>query len=208
MECHRPGGKGVKEFVAKLSYSCKAVLDRSDKISFYCHVQFSFLQLLRNKENIIAISLMELCDVLQKRDDPSLPSERSVLLEFLTTLNDKGLILFLKNEDDAQSWIVIDRATLLTEVNGVLSAPKEIKHAHQDIASNTGIVPKSILEKLFSEHNTDMLIGFIRSIQFCHVLESNTLQMFKVRLLHQCLQSEKLVMTVTSRWLASNKLWE
>ena len=182
IECHRPEGKGVKEFVATLSYSCKAVLDRSDKISFYCHVQFSFLQLLRNDENIIAISLMELCAELQKRDDPSLPSQKSVLLEFLTTLSDKGLILFLKNEDDTQSWIVIDRAALLTEVNGVLFAPKEITHAHQNIASNTGIVPKSILQKLFPKHNTDMLIGFLKSLQFCHVLDPNTLQMFKTNM--------------------------
>ena len=178
MECHRPGGKGVNKFVATLSYSCNAVLDRSDKISFYCHVQFSFLQLLQNKENIVAISLMELCDVLQKRDDPSLPSERSVLLEFLTTLSDKGLILFLKSEDDAQSWIVIDRATLIHEVNGVLFAP----NAHQNIASNTGIVPKSILQKLFEKHNTDMLIGFLKSLQFCHVLEATTLTRFKTNI--------------------------
>ena len=149
MECHRPGGKGVKNFVAMLSYSCKAVLERSDKISFYCHVQFSFLQLLRSKENIVTISLKKLCIKLRECDDPSLPSERSVLLEFLTTLCDKGLILFLKNEDDAQSWIVIDRAALLTEVNGILFAPKAIKHAHEDIASNTGIVPTSVLERLF-----------------------------------------------------------
>ena len=183
MECHRLGGKGVKEFVAKLSYSCKAVLDRSDKISFYCHVQFSFLQLLRNEENFIAISMMELCAVLQKRDDPSLPYDRSVLLEFLTTLSDKGLILFLKSEDDAQSWVVIDRAALLTEVNGVLFAPKEIKRVHQNISSNTGIVPKSILQKLFPKHDTDMLVGFLRSLQFCHVLELNTLQKFKTNIL-------------------------
>ena len=182
MECHRPGGKGVTEFVAIFSYSCKAVLDRSDKISFYCHVQFSFLQLLRSKENIVAISVTQLCAKLQKRDDPSLPSEKSVLVEFLSTLSDKGLILFLKNEDDAQSWIVIDRATLLTEVNGVLFAPKEIKCAHRNIASNTGIVPKSILQEKFPKHNTDMLIGFLRSLQFCHVLESNTLQMFETNI--------------------------
>ena len=182
MECHRPGGKGVKEFVAMLSYSCKAILDRSDKISFYCHVQFSFLQLLRTKDNIIAISLKKLCIKLRERDDPSLPSERSVLLQFLTTLSDKGLILFLKNEDDAQSWVVIDRAALLNEVNGVLFAPKEIDHVHQDIASNTGIVPTSVLEKIFSNHDIHMLIGFLRSLQFCHVLESNTLQMFKTNI--------------------------
>ena len=182
MECHRLGGKGVEKFVSMLSYSCTAVLDRSDKISFYCHVQYSFLQLLRSKENIIAISLMKLCTILRERDDPSLPSERSILLQFLTTLSDKGLILFIKNEDDAQSWVVIDRAALLTEVNGVLFAPKEIKHVHQDIASNTGIVSTSVLEKLFPKHDIHMLIGFLRSLQFCHVLESNTLQMFKTNI--------------------------
>ena len=182
MECHRPGGKGVKKFVSMLSYSCTAVLDRSDKISFYCHVQYSFLQLLRSKENIIAISLMKLCIILRERDDPSLPSERSILLQFLTTLSDKGLILFIKNEDDAQSWVVIDRAALLTEVNGVLFAPKEMKDVHQDIASNTGIVPTSVLEKLFPKRDIHMLIGFLRSLQFCHVLESNTLQMFKTNI--------------------------
>ena len=182
MECHRPGGKGVKEFVNILSYSCKAVLDRSDKISFYCHVQFSFLQLLRSKENIIAISLKKLCIILRECDDPSLPSERLVLLQFLSTLNDKGLILFIKNEDDAQSWIVIDRAALLNEVNGVLFAPKEIEHVHQNIASNTGIVPTSVLERLFPQHDINMLIGFFKSLQFCHVLESNILQMFKTNI--------------------------
>ena len=109
---------------------------------------------------------MELCAVLQKHDDPSLPSEKSVLLECLKTLSDKGLLLFLKNEDDAQSWIVIGRDALLTEVNGVLFAPKEIKRVHQDIASNTGIVPKSILQKLFPKHNTDMLIGSLRSWKY------------------------------------------
>ena len=182
MECHRPGGKGVKEFVAMLSSSCKAVLDRSDKISFYCHVQFSFLQLLQSKENIVAISLKMLCIKLRELDDPSLPSERSVLLQFLTTLSDKGLILFLKNEDDAQSWVVIDRATLLTEVNGVLFASKEIEHAHKEIASNTGIVPMSVLKREFPKHDIHMLIGFLRSLQFCHVLKLNTLEEFKTNI--------------------------
>ena len=45
--------------------------------------------------------------------------------------------------------------------------------------SNTGIVPKYILQKLFPKHNTDMLIGFLKSLEFCHVLDPNTFQMFK-----------------------------
>ena len=169
MECHRPGGKGVKEFIITLSKSCKAVLNRSDKISFYCHVQYSFLQLLQR----VAISLEELSALLRERNDPSLPSEMSVLLEFLTTLSDKGLILFLRNEN-GQSWIVINRAALLSEINGVLFAPAAIKRVYRDMASNTGIVPLSALKEAFPHHNTDMLVGFLQSHQFCHMIESST----------------------------------
>ena len=170
MECHRLGGKGVQDFIVTLSKSCKAVLDRSDKISFYCHVQYSFLQLLQR----VAISLEELCALLKERNDPSLPSEMSVLLEFLTTLSDKGLILFLRNEN-GQSWIVINRAALLSEINGVLFAPAAIKRVYRDIASNTGIVPLSALKEAFPHHNTDMLVGFLRSLQFCHMIKSSIL---------------------------------
>ena len=170
MECHRPGGKGVKEFIVTLSNSCRAVLDRSDKISFYCHVQYSFLQLLQR----VAISLEELCALLKKHNDPSLPSKMSVLLEFLTTLSDKGLILFLRN-NVGQSWIVINKAALLSEINGVLFAPAAIERVYRDMASNTGIVPLLALKETFPNHNTDMLVGFLRSLQFCHMIESSTL---------------------------------
>ena len=170
MECHRPGGKGVKEFIITLSKSCKAILDRSDKISFYCHVQYSFLQFLHR----VAISLEELCALLKERNDPSLPSEMSVLLEFLTTLSDKGLILFLRN-NVGQSWIVINKAALLSEINGVLFAPAAIERVYRDMASNTGIVPLSALKEAFPHHNTDMLVGFLKSLQFCHMIESSTL---------------------------------
>ena len=180
MECHRPGGKGVEEFIGTLSKSCKAVLDRSDKISFYCHVQYSFLQLLQR----VAISLEELCALLRERNDPSLPSEMSVLLEFLTTLSDKGLILFLKKKEnkEGQSWIVINRAALLSEINGVLFAPAAITRVYRDIASNTGIVPLSALKEAFPYHNTDMLVGFLRSLQFCYVFESSTLNDVKTNI--------------------------
>ena len=106
IDCHYPGGK---EFIVTLSKNCKDVIDRCDKIIFYCHVQYSFLQLLQR----VAISVEELCALLKERDDPSLPSDMSVLLEFLTTLNDKGLILFLRN-DIGECCMIIDRAALLS----------------------------------------------------------------------------------------------
>ena len=171
MECHRLGGRGVNEFIPMLSESCKAVLDRSDKISYYCHVQFAFLQHLQR----VAISFAELCSLLKERNDPSLPSEMSVLLEFLMTLSDKGLILLLRNEAKDPSWIIIDRPTLLSEINGVLFAPEAIERVYRDIASNTGIVPLTALKEVFPHHDTDMLVGFLKSLQFCHLFKSSEL---------------------------------
>ena len=180
MECHRPGGKKVKNLIVTLSKSYKAVLYRSDKISFYCHVQYSFLQFLQR----VAISLEDLCALLRERNDPSLPSEMSVLLEFLTTLSDKGLILFLKKKEnkEGESWIVINRAALLSEINGVLFAPAAIKRVYRDIASKTGIVPLSALKEAFPHHNTDMLVGFLQSLQFCHIIELSTVDDFETNI--------------------------
>ena len=98
----------------------------------------------------------------------------SVLLELLTTLSDKGLILFLKNEE-CQSWIVIKRESLLSNINGVLFAPEAIKWVYRDIASNTGVVPLSALKETFPHHNTDMLVGFLLSLQSCHMIKSSAL---------------------------------
>lgn len=48
MDCHRPGGKGINQFIALLASSCKDVIDRSDSISYCNHVLYSFLN--DNKE--------------------------------------------------------------------------------------------------------------------------------------------------------------
>ena len=172
VDCHRPGGKGVIEFVSLLAKSCKAVLDRSDSISIYCHVLYAFLLTLDK----VAISLEQLCALLKEKNDPSLPSNESVLLEFLIILSDKGLILFLKNED-CQSWIIIKKEVLLEEVNGTLFAPSAITRVHRQIASNTGVVTVSVLKNLFNDkYDIDMLISFLIILEFCHILDSDTLK--------------------------------
>ena len=167
MECHRPGGKGFPEFICHLYESCKAVLDKSDTISYYCHVHYAYLQKLQN----VAISFKELIDSLKTLADPSLPSDETVLLDYLSTLSDKGLVLFLRNEIVSNSWIVVDKSNLLAEVNGVLFN-KNIKHLPIPTSSNTGIVHVSVLQELFPAYDTSMLIDFLKSMEFCHVFNS------------------------------------
>ena len=169
LDCRRPGGENVTTFTSLLSESCRQVVDRSDSISFYCHVQYSFLRDLK----MVAITTDEFCTKLKEQDHPSLPSNVSIVTEILTALSDKGLILFLQNS----KWVIIDQPALLTEVNGTLFAPSCIERVYREIASNTGIITKSALQNTFPKYNIDMLIGFLISLEFCHIIDSN---IFKV----------------------------
>ena len=163
IDCHRPGGKGVKTFMEKLRESCEVVVDKNDKMSYHCHCLNSYLQQLDK----IAICLDELCSKLVELNEPSLLTDRSTVLEFLTILGSKGLILFLAN-----TWVIIDKKALLTEVNGVLFN-QTIDRERKPVVSNTGIMPISTLANLFKNHNTDMLIRFLTSLQFCHQMDSS-----------------------------------
>ena len=162
IDCHRPGGKGVETFMEKLKESCQAVMDKNDKMSYHCHCLNSYLQQLE----VVAISLDELYSKLMELNEPCLLTDRSTVFEFLTILGSKGLILFLAN-----TWVIIDKKALLTEVNGVLFN-KSIDRVRKPVATNTGIMAVSTLANLFPKHNTDMLIHFLTSLQFCHQINS------------------------------------
>ena len=162
IECNQLDGKGVKEVMVKLRESCEAVVDKNDKMSYHCHCLNSYLQQLK----VIAISLDELCYKLIELNEPCLLTNRSTVLEFLTILGSKGLILFLAN-----TWVIIDQKALLTEVNGLLFNKSDER---KKVASNTGIMSASNLAKLFPKHNKDMLIRFLTSLQFCHQMDSYT----------------------------------
>ena len=84
----------------KLKESCEAVVDKNDKISYHCHCLNLYIQQLEE----IVISLDELCSKLMELNEPCLLTDRSTVLEFLTILGSKGLILFLAN-----TWVIIDK---------------------------------------------------------------------------------------------------
>ena len=123
MDCRNKNGVGFDEFVTCLSESTKAVVDTSDSISFYCHVLYAFL---KTKFDQVAITLDNLLQLIQDENEPSLPSNESVL-EFLTILRDKGLIMFIRNTDSINSWVIINKTSLLKVINGTLFAPSHFK---------------------------------------------------------------------------------
>ena len=171
MDCRNKDGVGFDKFISYLKESTRVIVDRSDGISFYCHVLYAFL---KNKHVEVAMTLDNLSHVIQNENEPSLPSNESVLLELLTILSDKGLILFIRSTDSTSSCVIIDKHSLLKEINGTLFAPSHFKEYKPNMASNTGIVPVLVLKDVFPQYNVDMLVGFLKTLEFCHEIDKDT----------------------------------
>ena len=171
MDCRLSKTKEARYFRSLLSTSQQAILSSQPSMSLYCHVLYAFL---RTKLRRASCTLQELTTALISENDYSYRS--SLLTESLTSLNDKGLILFLQNQEHPESsWVVVEKEALLRKVNGTLFAPDHFKQYCQ-VASNTGIVPIATLEELFPQYSSEMLVGCLESMEFCHPVDMPTLQ--------------------------------
>ena len=161
IECR---GDSLKSFLSLLNGINIKVGKRSPAISLSNHLMYAFLndKVPSDKE---VISLSSLMSRLKKEVPQVLPTETSQIIPLLTTLGEKGFIVFLHTGND-DSWIVLDQGTLLEKVNGALFAPSFFKE-HLPIASNTGIIPMDVLGKRFPDHNNAMIVQFLIKLQLC-----------------------------------------
>ena len=80
-----------------------------------------------------------------------LPTEPSLLSPLLSSLSDGGHLLYLPNKEDFEAgWVIIDKQALFSEINGTIFAPEKFKQ-HHDIATSTGVVPKSKVAHVLAE---------------------------------------------------------
>ena len=87
-------------------------------------------------------------------------------------LNERGNILFMKKkEHQLKSWIVLDKAVLLSQVNGVIFAPEGFKEHQKSLSTSTGVVPLSKLAPLFPKVNSDMITQFLCHLEFCQEIK-------------------------------------
>ena len=170
MDCRYADTDASRRLIATLTSSQKAIAASQPVIHYYSHVVYAFL---RTKLNVVGCTLHDLVSAVAKENDSSLPSDKSVLVEILTTLTDRGLILFIHHPHS--SWIVVKTEALLKEINGTLFAPDHFKE-HRDLASNTGVVPVSNLHKVFPDYNSEMLVKFLTSLDFCRPVDLSVLQ--------------------------------
>ena len=171
MDCRESKSKEGRHFRSLISTGQQAILSSQPGMSLYYHMLYAFL---RTKLGKISCTLQELTSALDSEKEFSF--DYIDLSESLTSLSDKGLILFVQNQEHPQSsWVVVEKDTLLREVNGTLFAPNHFKQYRQ-VASNTGIVPIATLEELFPQHSSEMLVGCLESMEFCHPVDLSALQ--------------------------------
>ena len=179
MDCQYSGSTSMAELRKCLKASCDSVRV-VDSISFNAHC---FLVLLHDTFRKTAavqirdvrarIAESELAKGSKLSVQAFVPINPISLNNICTELNDRGHILFLKDVTDIEnSWIIIDKVALLSEINGTIFAPEDFKQ-HCQLATSTGVVPFDELIKQFPNHNHDMLTGFLSHLEFCHKLNDN-----------------------------------
>ena len=127
--------------------------------------------------NIVQYLISELhCDPMTNDDNSETP------LHYTCHYGHLNIVQYLINEQhcdpkttNKNSWTPLHNACQ----NGYLNIAQyhNFKQYHQ-IASNTytGIVPIATLEKLFPQYSSEMLVGCLESMEFCHPLDPTTLQ--------------------------------
>ena len=92
--------------------------------------------------------------------------------EVCVKLNERGNILFMKKKEHRlKSWIVLDKAILLSKVNGVIFAPEGFKEHQKNLSTSTGVVPLSKLAPLFPNVDLDMITQFLCHLEFCQEIK-------------------------------------
>ena len=152
-------------FKALLLKINKEVVSLGPLLPIHCNLLLAYLK-NRIRSDVNAISLSDLLEVISNDSEKAIQPDILQIFPLLTTLSEKGLIVFIPSEDPSYSWIILHNVIILKEVNGVLFAGQQYTH----LASNTGIVPIAVLQKQFAEYNIQMLIRFMIHYELCQIV--------------------------------------
>ena len=177
LDCRKLASGGLTK-ISKIVAGCCAKFRQAFRFDFAVHLLYAFIS--SRLADRIACTVSELQSLIRQEqgedsfalkisDREYLPTNTTELSQHLTTLSDKGQFLFLRNAQKVEdSWVVIDKAVLLSEVNGTIFAPDNFKQHHK-IANSTGVVPFSKIREVFAKpkRDPDMVVAFLQHLEFC-----------------------------------------
>ena len=159
----------MDQFMSLLHETNKDVINMCPSISMMCHMMLAFFE-EKLPTDLVAICLSDLLVRLWDDPDEVIDPAISNVIPLLTTLSDKGFIVYIPSEHHANSWVVLKKECILNEINGALFADPSLKKYTQ-LASNTGIIPRSALQKAFPQYNIEMITKFMVHFELCQVVD-------------------------------------
>ena len=175
LDCRRLASDGLTK-INKVVARCCAGFRETFRFDFAVQLLYAFIS--SRLADQIACTVSELQSLIKHEQSEDsyalkiegkeyLPTNATELSQHLTMLSDKGQFLFLKNIRNVEdSWLIIDKAVLLSEVNGTVFAPDNFKQ-HYKIANSTGVVPFSKIREAFPKRDPDMVVAFLQYLEFC-----------------------------------------
>ena len=175
IDCRYAESSSMKKLRSMLSEICHS-LRSSEKMAAAHHSFMIFL--LHTFGNKIAVTLrtaeeeLKRCRQISDYKYLKFVESSDRLVEMCTKLSKCGNILFMKNKEHPEnSWIVLDKAILLSQVNGVVFAPEGFKEHQKSLSTSTGVVPLSKLAPLFPNIDSDMITQFLCYLEFCQEIK-------------------------------------
>ena len=173
LDCRKLASSGLDKICDMIGSSCTALREAAAmKEIIYPHLLHAFISTKLSSK--IARSVRELCTYITAEDEALLPTEPNLLSPLLSSLSDGGHLLYLPNKEDFEAgWVVINKQAVLSEINGTIFAPEHFKQ-HHDIATSTGVVPKSKIAGVFAEkYNIDMILCVLTLFEFCQKIKDS-----------------------------------
>ena len=177
LDCRRLVSNGLGELLTLLKDTCQKVR-KNVTVDLRCHVLYAFLT--DKFQHQVACTASEVQDAI-KVANTLLPQNSTDLENLLSTLRDKDQILFFNRSSQRfeDSWIVLQRQTLLSNVNGSIFAPKNFRQYIKDFAQSTGIVPLSKIKQKFPNYHPEIIVGSLIYLEFCFKIDDyNALDIF------------------------------
>ena len=202
MDCRFADTSEIKQ-VKKLIQKSSAILRSPETVSLSAHTFYIYI--LESFKCDLAVSLKEVEERIH-RDLSEVKCERTRnLLSFIPStllhiqkicdqLSKKGLILYLHNKKTlGNSFIICDRATLLSKVTGTVFAPESFRQ-HCKLASSIGVVTFSKLSKEFKSYDIEMLVAFMSHLELCFEITDKEV----LNIVREHEQTQNMVVAISS----------
>ena len=170
IDCRKSASRGMTKLRNHLQECCLRIRLKSDhdnRRQAYHLKQY----LTCHHSDDRAILCSQLIDLIPDDECLSSLKDLSCLYEACVTLNTTGDIIFLRNKVKEESWIVINKDAILSEVHGIL------KRIISESLSIPGIVPLSLIPS--KTDSFSLVIEYMLKMEFCSQINPESLSLIK-----------------------------